>query len=110
MSLTEEAYFERKWGEFPILASIVSQAQLDTKWSGSSSAADNIFDHVHRLIDIQARVKDNATEIKARILALDSTIDVEALKIEFRLLQKQLMDISDIFRSFAKDFESIKSD
>jgi hypothetical protein len=103
MSLTEEAYFERKWGEFPILASIVSQGQLNSKWTGSSSVADNIFDHVHRLIDIQARVKENANEIKARILASDSEIDVEALKIEFHLLQKQPVDISDIFRSFAKD-------
>ena len=103
MSLTEEAYFERKWGEFPILASLVSHGQLNTKWTGSSSAADNIFDHVNRLIDIQARVKDSANEIKASIIAADSTINLEALKIEFRLLQKQLMDISDIFRSFAKD-------
>ena len=110
MSLTEEAYFERKWGEFPILASLVSQGQLNTKWTGSSSAADNIFDHVHRLIDIQARVKQNAREIKVAILASDSQIDVEGLKIELHLLQKQLMDISDIFKSFAKDFELIKPD
>ena len=107
MSLTEEAYFKRKWGEFPILASLVSQAQLSTKWTSSSSAADNIFDQVQRLIDIRARVKDNASEIKASILASDSKIDVEALKHEFHHLQKQLMDISDTFRSFAKDFESI---
>lgn len=107
MSLTEEAYFERKWGEFPILASLVSQSQLSTKWTGSSSAADNIFDRVHRLIDIYARVKDNFKRIEADILTSDSQIDVEGLKIEFHLLQKQLMDISDIFRSFAKDFDSI---
>ena len=107
MSLTEKAYFERKWGEFPILASIVSQSQLNTKWTGSSSATDNIFDQVQRLIDIQARVKDSANEIKASILASDSTIDKKALKLEFHLLQKQLMHISDIFKSFAKDFESM---
>ena len=67
MSLTTEAVNERKWMRFPTLAALLSSKQLGVEWTGSTSASDNIFREVERLLEIHALVSDNEVEIRSLI-------------------------------------------
>ncbi len=64
MSLTEKALYERKWGRFPELGKLLSRQQLGVEWTGPSSASDNIFDQIQRLLQIYALVEENSKEIE----------------------------------------------
>jgi hypothetical protein len=101
MSLTEEAYFERKWEGLPILANLIGKKQLSMEWCGESSVADNIIDRVNRTLEIYASVEDNRDKIKNLIINSKSNIEMHKLLGELEYLQIQLMDLSERFKSYA---------
>ncbi len=101
MSLTEQAYFERKWERLPILANLIGKKQLSMKWHGESSVADNIFDRVYRTLDIYARVEDRRDEIKNLIINSKSNIETDKLFDELLYLRIQLIDLSERFKYYA---------
>ena len=101
MSLTEQAYFERKWEGLPILANLIGKKQLSMKWYGESSVADNIMDRVNRTLEIYASVEDNRNEIKNLIINSKSNIEMHKLLGELKYLQIQLMDLSERFKYYA---------
>ena len=101
MSLTEQAYFERKWEGLPILANLIGKKQLSMKWTGESSVADNIMDRVNRTLQIYASVEDNHDEIKNLIINSKSNIEMHKLLGELKNLQIQLMALSERFKYYA---------
>jgi len=63
MSLTEQAYRERKWGSFPILRQVLEDKHLPDKYFGITSASDNLFDRFHRLIEITLLTREYREEL-----------------------------------------------
>jgi hypothetical protein len=63
MSITEQALAERKWSWIPSLRPILEAKRIPDHYFGSSSASDNIFDRLRRLIEIAILIKENRAEI-----------------------------------------------
>lgn len=68
MSLLPAAYEKRMWGDFPTLRSILKDAKVADHHYGPSTASDNIFDRVQRLLEVALIVQDNK---EATIAALN---------------------------------------
>ena len=58
-----EAYRERKWGPFPALRQVLEDKRLSGKHFGITSASDNLFDRLHRLIEITLLTRDYSEEL-----------------------------------------------
>jgi hypothetical protein len=61
--LTEKAQSDRKWGWLPALRLILESKRVPERYFGASSASDNIFDRLRRLIEIDILVQENRTQI-----------------------------------------------
>ena len=64
MSLTREAYQERKWGQFPTLRKILEAKEIPAHYFGVSSASDNMFDAMGRLLEIAVLVREFEDQVK----------------------------------------------
>ena len=54
---------ENGWRDFPALSDLLFDRQLSLEWTGPTSVSDNMFDRVHRLLKIYAKVCDSEAEI-----------------------------------------------
>ena len=52
MSLTGESYHEHKWGQFPALRKTIEDKKIPASCFGVTSASDNMFDAMGRLVEI----------------------------------------------------------
>ena len=89
MSLLPEVYFERQWGKYPKLASLLAGRTPSMKWTGHNSCSDNIFDQFSRLLKTYALVVDNSSEV-TQFIKESSDKDRQALKEEFLMLAHEL--------------------
>lgn len=64
MSLTIEAYNERKWGRFPALRKALSDKEVPSHYFGMTSASDNMFDALNRLLQISVLAVEYDRDIK----------------------------------------------
>ena len=67
MSLTDKAAAEQKWGWLPTLRLILETKRIPDRYFGPSSASDNIFDRMQRLMEIAILINENRTEIIERL-------------------------------------------
>jgi hypothetical protein len=102
MSLTEQALYERRWGEFPGLAQLLDKKQLHWSWYGNSSVSDNIFSSMSRHFEICALVHDNEHEIKQ---AIENNGD--QIRIDLHNLSRSLKDLSRQFEEASHDIEKL---
>ena len=102
MSLTEQALYERRWGEFPALAELLDKKQLHWSWYGNSSVSDNIFSSMSRHFEIFALVNENEHEIKKAIEDNDDQIRLDLVK-----LSQSLKDLSKQFEQASHDVEKL---
>jgi hypothetical protein len=65
--LTEEAIYERMWGQFPTLGKILATKTIPDHYFGLSSISDNEFNRVQRLMRISILLRENCNEIKNEI-------------------------------------------
>ena len=98
MSLTEQAFYERRWGEFPALAQLLDKKQLHWSWYGNSSVSDNIFSSMSRHFEICALVHDNEHEIK------------QAIEDNGDLVRKDLAHLSQYLKALSRQFEQASHD
>ena len=63
MSLTEEAYRERKWGSFPILRKAIEDKKIPDQYYGWSSVSDNMFDRMARILEIAVLMHEFQNDI-----------------------------------------------
>lgn len=89
MSARPEVYFERQWGSYPKLAVLLAGRSESIKWTGSNSAANNIFEHFNRLLKTYALVEDSAIEVMQLIKA-SSNGDKDAVLEELHMLGREL--------------------
>jgi len=64
MSLTEKGLSERTWGWLPNLRKAIEDKIIPSKYYGITSAHDNMFDNMYRLMEIVTRVEEYEQEIK----------------------------------------------
>jgi hypothetical protein len=64
MSLTPAAYRERKWGQFPVLRRALEDKKVPEHYYGLTSASDNMFDGLHRLLEIAVLVQEYDEHIR----------------------------------------------
>ena len=96
--LTEQAFYERRWGELPELAKLLDLKQLHCSWYGKSSVSDNIFSSMSRHFEIYALVSDNEQEIK------------QAIEDNGDLIRKDLAHLSQYLKALSRQFEQASHD
>lgn len=67
--LSAESIEARKWAPFPALSSILPDKRVPEHYYGLTSVSDNVFDKVHRLLDVLIVVRENTALIRAAIEA-----------------------------------------
>ena len=70
MSLTAEAYRVRKWGHFPALRKALEDKEVPSNYYGLTSASDNMFDAMRRLIEIAVLTDEYENDIKATTVSV----------------------------------------
>jgi hypothetical protein len=93
MSLTREAYQERKWGQFPILRKVLEAKEIPAHYFGVSSASDNMFDAMGRLLEIAVLVREFENQLKETALSLGP----EKMQDDLRTLEQALERAQSFF-------------
>jgi hypothetical protein len=70
MSLTAEAYKQRKWGPYPSLRKALEDKRIPDHHYGLTSVADNMFDRMHRLMEIVTLVEEFEREIQETVISV----------------------------------------
>ena len=94
MCLTQEAYRERKWGHFPALRKALEDKQVPGSYYGITSASDNMFDAMGRLMQIAVLTDEYESDIKATALSVGR----EDMYRDLRNLERALEDASRFFK------------
>ncbi|GAG45593.1 unnamed protein product, partial [marine sediment metagenome] len=71
MCLTLEAELERKWGRYPALRKALEDKRVPDRYYGLTSASDNMFDQIQRLLEIGIAVREYGEAIKDLSLSGD---------------------------------------
>ncbi len=94
MSLTAEAYRERKWRPFPALRKALEDKQVPSSYYGVISTSDNMFDATVRLIEIAVLTEEYQNEIKATAVSTGR----EDMYRDLRRLEEALEQASHFFK------------
>ena len=101
MCLTEEAYRERKWGDYPALRQALENKEIPAKYYGFTTAHDNEFDAMNRLHQISVLV----AEYKDHIRGTSQSVGREKMVEDLQQLEFQLEDAA---RSFKRTSEEVR--
>jgi hypothetical protein len=85
MSLTEYALYERIWGKFPELATLLSQKQLSVGWTGPTSVSDSLFNQINRIFHIYALVRDNEKLVEQAVMEIGDPVRRELMELSHTL-------------------------
>jgi len=102
MSLTSEAYSERKWGSFPALRKILADKRVPSDYYGFTSASDNMFDATIRLMEIAVIASEYKSDIKENAVSIGR----EEIWRDLKKLQKCIEDASHFLKSKAEEIEA----
>ena len=96
--LTEEAMWAREWEGFPRLGELLGGKRIPDHYFGYSSASDNVFDEIHRLMRISSLVRENLDQLKSP--GLEPTNETEEVA-QVRLVGElhQALEVTDTRRS-----------
>ena len=86
MCLTEKAYQERKWGSFPTLRKALEDKKIPGHYFGMTSADDNMFDAMGRLLDIAVLFD----EFKGYVKETANSLGVEKMCEDLKTLENAL--------------------
>ena len=103
MSLTAEAYRERKWGSFPALRQALENKEIPSNYYGLSSADDNMFDRTDRLIQISVLV----VEYKRHIRETAQSVGREEMYTDLRRLEEDLEQASHFFKRTIEEVRTL---
>ncbi len=101
MSLTPEAYRERKWGRYPALRKALEDKEIPSRYYGFTSVSDNMFDATLRLMEIAVL----AIEYGSAIREMVPLVGREKMYSDLRALEKSLKSAS---QSFAEDSDKVR--
>lgn len=101
MCLTPEAYRERKWGSYPALRQALESKEIPSHYYGFTSASDNMFEAMGRLMQISVLV----AEYKDHIRGTSQSVGREDMREDLQQLEIQLEDAA---RSFKRRSEEVR--
>ena len=94
---SEKELNERRWGQYPHLAQLVSGNQPSMEWTGPTSVSSNIFNRVDDLLNVYALVADQHEKIRQQCFNADGhnlTRDMETLSEHLRMMSEFFKDAS----------------
>ena len=100
------------WPGLDALSAMLFGRKLSQRWTGRTSASDNVFDDVQHLLEIYATVCDNEEEVgslaKMEISALDHfPTGSRAVDDDLMRLSGWLASTSAMFASASKSIEKL---
>lgn len=104
MSLTATAYHERKWGNLPALRQALEDKQIPADYYGLTSASDNIFDAIQRLLEISILVR----EFDKHIMDKAGTVGKKEMDRDLGALEDALKRISHVFSDAIEDIKTLR--
>ena len=102
--LTEEASRERKWGQYPALRKALEDKRIPDRYYGPTSASDNMFAELHRLVEIALLTR----EYESIITATAHAIGPEAMSRDLDRLHHELNGALSFFREQAEYVEVLR--
>ena len=106
MSLTKEAFYERRWGRFPQLSKILDDAELSVRWIGVSSASNNIFDDIENILKVSALVLDHGVVVNE--FSVESREHNMLVHNELSLLTDESMEAAEFLKHHAEEIKKIQ--
>jgi serine/threonine-protein kinase RIO1 len=94
MSMTTAAYSERKWGMLPALRQALEDKEIPGNYYGLTSVSDNIFDMMHRLLEISILVR----EYDKYIIDTAQSVGKQEMDRDLRMLEYAFKHASYFFR------------
>ena len=82
------------WPGLDALSELLFGRKLSLRWTGPTSASDNVFDGVHRLLEVYATVCDHEDEVGATVGSPSG-----------RAMHEDLMRLSDMLASTSEMFD-----
>ena len=102
--LTEEASRERKWGQYPALRKALEDKRIPDRYYGPTSASDNMFAELHRLVEIAILVREHERDVTATAHAGGP----EAMSLDLDRLHHELKGAYSFFREQAEYIEAVR--
>lgn len=102
MSLTEEGYRERKWRSYPALRQALEDKRIPSNYFGPTSASDNMFDAMGRLLDISVLV----VEFKNHI---EETAQITGREEMYKDLRRLEADLKQAMYFFERKIEELRT-
>jgi hypothetical protein len=103
MCLTPEAYRERKWGHYPALRQALENKKIPSHYYGFTSASDNMFESMGRLIQISVL----AVEYKDHIRETSQSVGREDMYRDLQSLEEQLEDAARFFKRRSEEVRQL---
>lgn len=97
--LTVAAINERKWGSFPALRRILESKRVPESYFGPMSVSDNVFDRLHRTLEVALITCDSESDIMDTVRASGSREILEDLDTLRRALNGAISLIEDTSRT-----------
>lgn len=101
--LTEEAYRERKWGNFPVLRRAIEAKRIPGSYYGLTSVDDNIFDQMARLLEITILTLEHEIAVKETALS----VSPEKMCLDLNLLRHHLEGASSFLKGKAQEISEL---
>ncbi len=103
--LTEKASRERKWGRFPALRKALEDKRIPVSYYGPTSVSDNMFDALHRLIEIAILAREHESVIRETA----QVVGPEEMYRDLERLRGELEATSSFFKQQAEDVRALCS-
>lgn len=108
MCLTHSALQERKWGPFPGLRQALQDKEIPSKCYGVTSADDNEFEFMQRLMEISVLVISHEANIEELANPECCSVYCEETCRDLYRLSGLLRDVSSYFRDKAESVSAIQ--
>ena len=103
--LLESAYRERKWGRFPTLRKALEDKCIPDSYFGFTSVSDNIFDRLHRLVEIAILANEHNSVVRETA----QSVGPEEMYCDLDRLRGDLEAACSFFKQHAEDVMALQS-
>jgi hypothetical protein len=105
MCLSDVAYPERTWGQFPALRQSPEHKDLSWEYYGPNSASDNIFERPPRVLKIGLLTRDNSELIRD----MATNVGWVAIHRDIESLAHELASLGELLHSTAHEVRGLHS-
>lgn len=103
MSLTIEAYNERKWSRYPSLRNVLEDRKIPDHYYGPTSVSDNIFERLSRLHQLAVLV----CEHKDQLIDKSESCKLKEMMEDLNLVKQDLESARCGLEKYIRDIDQI---